>query len=249
MLHRTFLHIQGIGETTERKIWQSGIGTWEDFVSAHDGGNLRGGRVEHAIRDVVDSIRQYADGAWRYFDQRLPTNHKWRAFGDLGTRVLYLDIETTGIGGDDQITVIGTYDGVEAKSFIAGRNLEEAIGEIENHPLIVTFNGAQFDLPVIKRQFRYNLFNHIHIDLRFPLRRLGYAGGLKKIEQAFGIERSERTKGLDGWDAVRLWREYEHGHDDALDLLLEYNREDIKNLEPLMKFVSREMSKSLGAAP
>ncbi|MFH0953684.1 MAG: ribonuclease H-like domain-containing protein [Verrucomicrobiota bacterium] len=245
MLTRTFLHIQGIGETTERKIWRSGIQGWHDFVTAHDRGDLRGRRIESAIRDVVESIRQYDSGRWDYFDKSLPSHHKWRGFGDLGDQALYLDIETTGMGGEDEITVIGTYDGKEAKSFVAGDNLNEAIGEIENHPLIVTYNGAQFDLPVIRRQFRCNLFNHIHIDLRFPLRRLGYVGGLKRIEEAFGIERSARTKGLDGWDAVRLWREYEHGHDAALDLLLEYNREDIKNLEPLMHFVFREMSKSL----
>ncbi len=99
---------------------------------------------------------------------------------------------------------------------------------------------------MIRSRFRYNLFNHVHIDLRFPLARLGFKGGLKKIEEQFGIERSPRTKGLDGWDAVRLWREYEEGSNEALEVLLEYNREDIKNLEPLMKFVVGEMSGRLG---
>jgi len=59
----------------------------------------------------------------------------------------------------------------------------------------------------------------------------------KKIEQAFGIERSERTRGLDGWDAVRLWDAYQRGRGDALDLLVEYNLEDVKNLEPLAQWV------------
>ena len=77
------------------------------------------------------------------------------------------------------------------------------------------------------------------------MKRLGFAGGLKKIEKDFRIERSERTRGLDGWDAVRLWREYQRGHDRALELLVEYNIEDIKNLEPLMKFVAGEMNKAL----
>jgi uncharacterized protein YprB with RNaseH-like and TPR domain len=39
-----------------------------------------------------------------------------------------------------------------------------------------------------------------------------------------------------GFDAVRLWRRYEDGDDDALDLLLAYNMEDVVNLEPLAEF-------------
>jgi uncharacterized protein YprB with RNaseH-like and TPR domain len=243
MLKHTFLHIPGIGEVTERKLWKSGISTWHDFLTAHAAGKLRSRKVEHSIRDVIESIQRYEGSDWNYFDRCLPSNHKWRAFSDFDGKALYVDIETTGLPDEDCITVIGTYDGKETKSFIADVNLDKAVDEIEAHPLIVTFNGAQFDMPLIRRRFHYNFFNHVHIDLRFPLKRLGFAGGLKKIEQEFGIERSERTKGLDGWDAVRLWREYRHGHDAALDLLVEYNCEDIKNLEPLMRFVFGEMTK------
>jgi uncharacterized protein YprB with RNaseH-like and TPR domain len=245
MLKQTFLHLPDIGETTEHKLWSSGIRTWNNFIVAHAQGLLRGHKIEHAVRHVIESIKRYEGGDWNYFDQCLPSNHKWRAFSDLGDRALYVDIETTGLLDEDCITVIGTYDGKETKSFIADVNLDKAVDEIEAHPLIVTFNGAQFDMPLIRRRFHYNFFNHVHIDLRFPLKRLGFAGGLKKIEQDFGIERSERTKGLDGWDAVRLWHEYRHGHDAALKLLVEYNGEDIKNLEPLMRFAFGEMTKKM----
>jgi uncharacterized protein len=245
MLQRTFLHLPGIGETTERRMWESGVRSWSDFAAAHECGGLCGKRTEGIANGVFESMRRYESGDWRFFDAHLPSPHKWRAFDDLGDRILYVDIETTGMGSDAEITVIGTYDGRTAKSFVAGGNLRDAVAEIEAHPLIATYNGAQFDLPVIRRQFPRNVFNHIHIDLRFPLRRLGYSGGLKKVEEAFGIQRSPRTKGLDGWDAVRLWHEYQRGRVAALDLLLEYNIEDIRNLEPLMTFVHREMSRSV----
>ncbi len=247
MLQRTFLHLPGIGETTERRIWASGVRSWSEFLAAHDRGVLKQ-RVADLRREVEESLVRYDSGDWDFFERNLPSVHKWRAFGDLGQRVLYVDIETTGMGTGDEITVVGTYDGVCSKSFVAGENLQDVLGELESHPLLVTYNGAQFDLPVIRRQFRCDFSKHIHIDLRFPLRRLGYSGGLKRIEEAFGIERSPRTKGLDGWDAVRLWREYQRGHGAALDLLLEYNREDIRNLEPLMQFVFRQMSGALDAA-
>jgi len=66
-----------------------------------------------------------------------------------------------------------------------------------------------------------------------PLRRMRFVGGLKAIESQAGILRSEVTTGLGGFDAVRLWHAYDAGDDDALDLLLEYNMEDVVNLEPL----------------
>src|SRR5437899_5899806 len=41
------------------------------------------------------------------------------------------------------------------------------------------------------------------------------------------------ARGLSPRDHWRAWREYDAGDDDALDLLLEDNREDVANLEPL----------------
>ncbi|HBA85363.1 MAG TPA: exonuclease [Verrucomicrobia bacterium] len=247
MLRNTFLHIQGVGASTERKIWGKGLHNWAEFLSAHASGQLAGRTLAGIVPDVEESVRRYDAGDWNFFDQALPSNHKWRAFGDFSGRALYVDIETTGYGGDDQITVIGVYNGRETKSFVWGRDLEKAVDEIEGYPLIVTFNGMLFDMPIIRERFRYNLFNHIHVDLRFPLRALGYSGGLKKIEQVMGIERTARTTGMSGWDAVRLWHEYQHGSQESLDVLLEYNREDIVNLEPLMRFVFEQMtSKTAG---
>jgi uncharacterized protein YprB with RNaseH-like and TPR domain len=60
-------------------------------------------------------------------------------------------------------------------------------------------------------------------------RRRGIRGGLKQIEQQFGITR--RSTGLTGRDAPRLWHEYDtNGDEQALAALLEYNREDVVNL-------------------
>jgi uncharacterized protein len=246
MLRRTFVHIPGIGPKTELGIWQAGIRDWDAFLESHDKGTLRSGRFAHCLLDVQESIEAFRGGNWNYFDRGLPSDQKWRAFGDLSERVLYVDIETTGMTGGSAITVIGTYDGREAKSFIDGINLEQAQAEIERYPVVVTYNGAQFDMPFIRDRFRHNFFNHVHVDLRFPLRRLGFAGGLKHIEERFGIERSGRTKGLGGWDAVHLWHQYQRGSAEALEVLLEYNREDIVNLKPLMEYVWSQMSQQLG---
>ena len=54
-----------------------------------------------------------------------------------------------------------------------------------------------------------------------------------EVEKQLGISRGAETDGLSGWDAVRLWREYQAGRDKSLETLVEYNREDVVNLERL----------------
>ena len=64
---------------------------------------------------------------WKFFDQRIPTAEKWRAFGELGSRALYVDIETDGGMDEDCITVLGCYDGRTAHTFVRGRDLESTV--------------------------------------------------------------------------------------------------------------------------
>jgi uncharacterized protein YprB with RNaseH-like and TPR domain len=74
----------------------------------------------------------------------------------------------------------------------------------------------------------------LHIDLCYALKRLGYSGGLKQVEAALGIARSQDTAGLSGWDAGRLWYEYRRGNGHSLARLLAYNEADVVNMERLM---------------
>jgi len=231
MLRSTFLHVPGIGPVRERQLWAEGIRTWDDLVE-REPDSVRG-------RAILESCARLEAGDWRYFDQCLPAAEKWRVFDHLQDRALYLDIETD---GTDFITVIGTYDGQVSRLFVADRDLEAACAWIEEFPLVITYNGALFDLPVIRRRFPYHLFNHVHLDLRYPLHRLGYKGGLKRIEQRLGLTRSPETTGLDGWAAVHLWQRWQRGDEQAGRLLLAYNEEDTRNLQPLAQLVWREMS-------
>ena len=118
---------------------------------------------------------------------------------------------------------------------IYGKNLNEFIAYIDKYKLIVTFNGSAFDIPFLKKYFKDIALEQAHIDLRFLLKRLGFKGGLKKIEKQFGLSRDEEVMTFTGYDAVRLWNKYKNsGDNSALDLLLKYNTEDIVNLEFLM---------------
>ena len=245
MLKNTFIHLDGIGVATEKKLWRKGVHNWNDLLER--GLEYLPKMRQSAIRSgVCESIRRYDISDWAFFDQGLPSSQKWRAYHDLKDRALFLDIETTGLTEADSITLIGTYNGLESKIFVAGVNLESATDEINRYPLLVTFNGTCFDLPVIRRQFIGLAENHIHIDLRYALRGLGYRGGLKVIERELGIERSSETRFLDGWDAVRLWNQYLGGSWEALELLKKYNEEDVRNLKPLLETVCRLGSRKIG---
>ena len=132
------------------------------------------------------------------------------------------------------MTVVGLYDGQNMRQFVQGFNLQEFPQVLAEFDLLVTFNGTQFDLPVLKAYFPELSLPPAHVDLRFLMARLGFKGGLKKIEPRFGIHRPKAVDGMDGYAAVLLWQRYQRGDKGALDLLLSYNREDVVNLEVLM---------------
>ncbi len=77
--------------------------------------------------------------------------------------------------------------------------------------------------------------SHLHVDLLYPLRKIGYNGGLKRIESMLGMRRSDETRGISVSDAVRLWNEYERGNEGSLDILIKYNTEDVVNLEKIIQ--------------
>jgi hypothetical protein len=238
MLQQTFLHLKGIGPTTERAWWRSGITDWQGFLD-HPRSRSEA-RMRLHRETVEESIRHYHNGVWSFFNQHLPGKHRWRAYGDLKDQALYVDIETTGGSSGNDITMIGTYDGHEFRCFIQGKDLWQAEAYLEKFPLIVTFNGACFDLPMIRACFPRILFNHVHVDLRSVLGALGYKGGLKAIERKLGIQRPDDMHCLDGRDAIYLWQDYRRGSARALDLLIRYNEQDVRNMEPLMELAWRQ---------
>jgi uncharacterized protein YprB with RNaseH-like and TPR domain len=241
MLRRTFLHVPGVGYRTEERLWRSGLESWEDIGSAKAEGlppRLRAA-LTGEIAASEDALRR---GRYRYFAARLPSREHWRAWPEFRGKVAFLDIETTGLEiGRDALTVVGLYDGSRKRSFIRGANLEDLPEALEDRQLLVTFNGARFDVPFLRHAFPRMRLDQLHLDVMNPLHRLGYWGGLKRIERRLGIRRSEETSGIGGFDAVRLWEDYTAGNDDALDLLVAYNLEDVVNLEPLAEFAYEAM--------
>ena len=242
MLNNTYIHIPGVGKSLERKIWAQGIHTWEEFLEMEDRISIPSARKARIYEGIKKSSEHLAAKDCYFFYQCLPSAEYWRAYPLFSDSVAFVDIETTGLSQHrDKITVVGIYDGRESKVYVRDINLDEIVEEFSKYRLLVSFNGARFDLPFIKSEFPEIEFKQLHIDLMYPLRRIGYSGGLKNIEKLLGISRSEDTEGMTGFDAVKLWKQYERGDREALDKLIKYNKEDIVNLKTIIELTYPKM--------
>jgi hypothetical protein len=129
--------------------------------------------------------------------------------------------------------------------FVKGVNLDQFPAYIAQFPLLVTFNGSQFDVPFLRAHFPRVRLDQAHIDLRFVLRSLGYRGGLKAIERNLGLTRDAAIQNVDGFEAVRLWHRYRRGDRAALMKLALYNLTDVVNLVELVQIALRLHHKRL----
>lgn len=249
MLNNTYIHIPGVGKSLEKRIWAQGIHTWDEFLEMEDRISIPSTRKAIICEGIKKSSERLAAKDYYFFSQCLPSAEHWRTYPLFSESVAFVDIETTGLSQRrDRITVIGIYDGRESKTYVKDINLDDIVDELSKYRLLVSFNGARFDIPFIKSEFPEIEFKQLHIDLVYPLRRIGYKGGLKNIEKILGISRSEDTEGMTGFDAVRLWKQYERGDKDALAKIIKYNKEDIVNLKTILELTYPKMvEKTLNA--
>ncbi len=246
LLEATFLHAQGIGETTERRLWEAGAHDWESYLTESERPWPITGAQRGLLTPVIEeSVARLEDEDFAWFAQRLPQSEHWRAVPAFGHRIAFVDIETTGGMAPDDLTVVGIFDGYRMRQFVRGVDMERVPEALEEAAILVTFFGTGFDLPFLRRAFPQLPLPQLHVDLCYMLRKLGYRGGLKSIESQMGIQRSNATTGLSGWDAVRLWQEYRQGRDSSLEVLLQYNAEDVRNMSDLLSEGYRRRARRL----
>ncbi|MBN1390052.1 MAG: ribonuclease H-like domain-containing protein [Candidatus Thermoplasmatota archaeon] len=248
MLKKSFIFLPGVGSSTERTIWDQGIPDWDEFLQRDEAGPLKGDRKSRSDSLINEAIRNLDHGKLDFFARLFRPCENWRMWEEFGRDAVFLDIETMGTRRYSPVTVVGAYDGEEFRALVRGKDLNTCgISDLfKGASMIVTFNGATFDIPMLEAQFPGSVPHIPHLDMRFLARRCGYMGGLKSIEIQMGIVRPDDVRGMSGEDAVRLWKMYERDKNrNALKLLLKYNMEDIINLSPMAVRLVETMEKKL----
>lgn len=246
MIRNTFQLVPGVGPWREKDLWARGITTWEDFP-AGGGGATISERIDALARSKIEEAREaLGERDLGKLAALIPPREHWRLYREFEDEAAFFDIETEG-GALFQPTVASIFDDDGLHLFIRGRNLDEFPEALAMRRIWISFNGSCFDLPTLKAHFRAFPASTVHLDLRFLCRRVGVSGRLKNIEDRWGFGRPLHLKGLDGWDAVLLWRFYERDSNfEALRFLAEYNLYDSFQLRTLMDKVYNRAVELLG---
>ncbi|MCG6553286.1 MAG: ribonuclease H-like domain-containing protein [Candidatus Magnetominusculus sp. LBB02] len=248
MIRNTFSVLDGVGEKIERRLWRRGIVTWDDFLEEETIpfiSRQRKARADEHIKKLDIALCNPVVLA-RHIDRK----EHWRAFEIFRDDAVGLDIETNGRPYDNggYVTVVGLYDGRQYKCLVRGRDLteENLIAALCPYKYLITFYGAVFDIPFLRKCYQSLKIEVPHYDICLESKRLGLKGGFKYFEKCFGINRDDDIAGMDGYDAVKLWQTYRRGNRSSLDTLIKYNREDTVNLLAIGQEIYGQLKKSTG---
>ncbi|HEX4381643.1 MAG TPA: ribonuclease H-like domain-containing protein [Myxococcales bacterium] len=221
----------------ERQLWLSGVRNWSEVPS----GDVLSPRLDDKLREGARRSQEALDrGDFDFFAKVLPQTEHWRLLPQLLAGAGFLDIEAA----DDRITVIGIMDAQGVHSYV--RSFDGFVERARQWSCMVSFNGAVFDLPILRRVFPEWQPPAAHIDLKQVYQRLREKGGLKALEPRAGFERPPHLAKLTGSDAVALWHAQKQGDPKALQRLIEYNLYDVFILKPLAELGYNRLLKRTG---
>ena len=82
MLTATFVHVQGIGDVTEKRLWDAGVLSWEDALRAGPSDLPLTAAQRALLRPTIEaSVEALACRDFRYFAGVLPRPISWTASG------------------------------------------------------------------------------------------------------------------------------------------------------------------------
>jgi uncharacterized protein YprB with RNaseH-like and TPR domain/predicted nuclease with RNAse H fold/adenylate kinase family enzyme len=271
VIRQTFLHLPGVGNATERRLWQFGFHSWDDLWTALQSGKslrqlLSKARQRHlfdvapegpadakslAWLDCLDQSRHaLTDRNYAFFLSLLRPSDQWRLLGRVLNEALYLDIETTGLSSDlHYVTVVGALYSGRFHQWVWPEKLDELAELISQAPLVVTFNGQRFDLPFLRAKAPAVPQPRAHIDLLYIARAAGFKGGQKQLEVDLGLAREADIRDLDGLAAVAAWCSALYGDRESYKQLLRYNRADVEMMPEVAARLCRKLCQDTDAMP
>jgi uncharacterized protein len=206
--------------------------------------------------DSLDSLLQQAPAAAAPFcDEPRLASLDFRDF-------LFLDTETTGLGGAGTLAFMVGVAFFEGDAFVSRQYflrdhgdepamlwlLTELLGQ---RPALITFNGRSFDVPLLDGRFLLNrmptdLVNRPHLDLLPPARRLWRqrfsSCALAALEEALlGLHRSQED--VPGWRIPSLYHEYLlSGDGREMARVFYHNRVDLLSMVTLATRIARQLA-------
>lgn len=164
----------------------------------------------------------------------LHASDHWRVLAHWFEQASFFDIETSGLDVRSVVTLVCCLHRGRLYRFVRGENLDEFLDLLQEIKLMVSFNGASFDVPRIEDLFHVPEFPCAHVDLRWMCYHRGWRGGLKALERQLGLQRPADLEGVDGFQAVQLWEQWErHGDRAARHRLERYCAADTVTLQRL----------------
>lgn len=189
-------------------------------------------------------------GAWELTGETLALMSGKEIPADLDPRrILYLDTETTGLGGSGTVAfLVGmgwlNDEGFEVHQFLMRDYPEEpyllkhVAAGLERFDVLCTFNGSTFDVPLLESRLLMNRMDRSclempHIDLLHMSRRLWKLRlgrcNLSRLEEA--ILGQPREEDLPGSEVPQRYFDYlKTKREDLLDDILKHNAQDIASL-------------------
>jgi uncharacterized protein len=231
MIHNSFIFLEKISTKKEQNIWKQNIHSWNSFIKKDKIKGISKEKKYQYNRILQQAQTHLNNNNLPFFN--LPQKEMWRFYNFYKEECCYADIEVDSYGN---IIVIGISDHYNTNFFVKGVNLDNVQNELDKYKIIITFNGGAFDLPKMKKQLKIQ--PPPHIDLKPLCVNINLKGGLKEIEKTLNLNRPSNLYG----NPVTLWKAFHaSGDKEYLDLLLEYNREDVENLKHIADIVYQKM--------
>lgn len=225
LTEQSLCQITGISPDLECRLRRSGVTSISMLECRCD--DVFASTRAKRVRTSINRYRKFKElGLTDGIVNSFPCGHRVRVLHDMLEHACFLDVETD---GKSQVTCISTHLYDKTESFLLGRNLDDFLDVWKRAKIVVSFNGRRFDIPLVLRTFGLTSVP-AQIDLMDEARHYGLSGGLKQIEKTTGFIRGE-SKGMNGLDAVDLWRCYKSSGDEgAVEKLMRYNRDDVESL-------------------
>ncbi len=236
MIKESFVFLEKCSNAKEISFWKQGITNWQEFLARKKVAGIAAAKKEFYNRKIREAQQALTEDDATYFVGKLPAKEMWRLYPYFKNDCCFLDIETDSYG---TIIIVGISNYYNTNTFVKGFNLEKSLlqKELSKYKLLITFNGGAFDLPKLKKQLQLGV-KMPHIDLKPLCVKLDLKGGLKEVEKILNLKRPEHLYG----NPVELWKAFHASGDrEYLELLVDYNKEDIENLKGVMNVVYKKM--------